>query len=70
MNPKPYGKKCQCGHHESEHVAKMKKLDEPSVLQAKSMYGVLPLTASNLERGVCKVCPCVKFNTGKKNWGF
>ena len=70
MNPKSYGKKCKYGHHESEHIAKMKRLDEPSTLQAKTLYGVLPLMNSNLEHGDCKVCECIKLNTEKKCWGF
>ncbi len=70
MNSKPYGKKCKCGHHESEHIAKMKRLDESSILQAKTLYGVLPLMDSNFEHGDCKVCECIKFNAEKKGWGF
>ena len=53
-----------------KHVAKMKRLDEPYILQAKTLYGVLPLMDSNLEHADCKVCKCIKFNTERNGWGF
>ena len=53
-----------------KHVAKMKRLDECYIIQAKTLYGVLPLMDSNLEHADCKVFKCIKFNTEKNGWGF
>ena len=70
MNREPYGKKCKCGHHESDHIAKMNKMEDPSFVHAKTLFGLLPSMDSKLERNDCKVCECGKFDTGKKGWGF
>ncbi|MDH3339834.1 MAG: hypothetical protein OEL84_00960 [Nitrosopumilus sp.] len=32
MNPKSYGKKCKCGHFESDHVNLNKKFYEPNAI--------------------------------------
>ena len=71
MNRKPYGKKCRCGHYESEHVKKMNEFEHTALAQAKTMYGLLPLMKSNIEYKNCKICSiCNRFDSEKKGWGF
>jgi hypothetical protein len=38
MNPKSYGKKCKCGHFESDHVNLNKKFYEPKVIPEIMFY--------------------------------
>ena len=70
MNRKPFGKKCECSHYESEHVAGEVKYENPAAVQFKTMFGLLPLLESKLERKNCKICDCKKFCSKKKGWGF
>ena len=70
MNREPFGKKCKCDHFESEHIAADMKYDDVSVVQLKTLYGLLPSLESKLERMNCKICDCKKFNSKKKGWGF
>ena len=66
MNREPFGKKCGCSHFESEHVTGEIKYENPSVVQFKTMFGLLPLLESNLKRKNCKICNCTEFNSKKK----
>ena len=70
MNREPYGEKCKCGHYESEHVKKLKEIEHPALAQAKTMYGLLPLSESKIQYKNCKVCSCNLFIPEKKGWGF
>ncbi len=70
MSLKPYGKKCKCSHFESEHVPGEIKYEDPSAVQSKTFYGLMPLLESKSERKDCKICECVKFNPEKKWWEF
>ena len=69
MNREPYGKKCKCGHHESDHVGEM-KYQEVSIVQAKVMFGVLSYMESMSKRSICKICNCSQFQPIKKERGF
>ena len=70
MNRKPFGKKCQCTHYESEHLAGEIKYENLTSVQVKTMFGLLPLLESKLERTNCKICDCKEFNSEKKGWDF
>ena len=68
MNREPYGEKYKCGHYESEHVKKLKEFEHPALAQAKTMYGLLPLTESKIQYKKCKVCSCEQFSPQKRKW--
>ena len=70
MNREPYGKKCTCGHYESEHVKKLTETEHPALAQAKTMYGLLPMTESKILYKNCKVCSCTMFTSEKRGWEF
>ena len=69
MNYEPFGEKCKCGHHESQHRGEMKYKDM-SMVHAKTMFGVLPYMESMSNRTNCKLCKCVGFIPDKKTRGF
>ena len=70
MNRKSYGKRCKCGHYESEHVKKMSEMEHPALLQAKTMYGILPWMESKIKYKNCQVCECDIFVPEKKGWSL
>lgn len=70
MNRKPFGKKCECNHHESEHFAREIKYENITSIQVKTMFGLLPLLESKIERKNCKICNCKEFNSEKRGWSF
>jgi len=70
MNREHYGKKCKCGHHESEHDRKMSEMEHPALLQAKTMYGILPQMESKIKYKNCKACTCDGFAPEKKGWNI
>ena len=43
MNPKSYGKKCKCGHFESDHVNLNKNFYEPNVIPEMKFFFTLHL---------------------------
>ncbi len=70
MNRNPFGEKCKCNHYESKHFTRDVKYENPTTIQFKTMFGLLPLLESKLERKNCKICNCEKFNSKKKGWVF
>ena len=66
MNRGPHGEKYTYGHYENEHVKKLKKIEHPALAQAKTMYGLLPLSESKIQYKNCKVYSCNRFTPEKR----
>ena len=68
MNKKPFGKKCKCGHLESQHISKKPTFKIPDIPLDVGMLSAHP-NISIVERINCKFCNCKKFDV-KRNWDF
>ena len=69
MNPKSYGKRCKCGHFESDHVNLNKKFYEPNPIPETRFFPILHqqliiLKLSNTKDVHVITCP------EKKDWKF
>ena len=61
MKTSSYGKKCLCGHYESEHVALTQK---NPVLEPSDLGILLPFPPDfDLKRSNCQICNCQKFDS-------
>ena len=70
MNPKSYGKKCKCGHFESDHVSLNKNFYEPNAIPEMRIFFHPPPTIDNPKTIKCKGCTCNHFSPEKKDWKF
>jgi hypothetical protein len=70
MNPKSYGKKCKCGHFESDYVYLNKKFYEPNVIPEMGMYMHPTLRINNPKTIKYRGCTCDKFSPEKKGMLF
>ena len=70
MNRSSYGKKCKCGHFESDHVNKNNKFYEPNEVPEMRIYFTPPPTIDNPKNIQCKGCNCMLFSPEKRNWKF
>ena len=68
MKSKTYGKKCKCGHFESEHVNLNKKFYEPNTIPETRIFFHPSPTIDNPKQIRCKVCSCDKFSSEKKGF--
>ena len=59
MNRKPFGKKCKCGHFESDHVALKQHISIPGPHDLGILLPHPPDLHS--KRGNCKICKCNVF---------
>jgi hypothetical protein len=66
INPKSYGKKCKCGHFESDHVNLNKKFYEPNAIPEMGMYMHPAPKIENPRTIKCRGCTCDKFSPEKK----
>ena len=57
MNPKAYGKKCKCGHFESDHVNLNKKFYEPNAIPEMGLCMSSPPTFDNSKISNVKDAP-------------
>ena len=70
MNHESFGKKCSCGHFESEHDAERKTPNIQNITQ-NLRYIIPPSHAiDEVFRISCKYCHCNQFDPKKKRWGF
>ena len=62
MKTRTFGKKCKCGHFESEH--NVQKLITP-IPELSTLGILLPHSSKFIEtiRIDCKICDCKKFNS-------
>ncbi|QMU53433.1 MAG: hypothetical protein GKS07_08055 [Nitrosopumilus sp.] len=67
MNPKSYGKKCKCGHFESDHVKLNKKFYEPNAIPEMGLYMHPAPRIDNPKTIKCRGCTCDKFSPDKKS---
>ena len=69
MNRK-FGKKCKCGHYESEHVTSTPESNPVMNYDAKPAgnlpMGLLPTIHYDTMRDGCKICDCKKFKSERK----
>ena len=70
MNPKSYGKKCKCGHFESDHVNLNKKFYEPNASPETRIFFNPPPTIDNPKNIKCRGCACNHFSPEKQGWKF
>lgn len=70
MNREPYGKKCKCGHFESEHVAQKSTTQSPKIQQDLGFLLPHPQAFAEIIRTNCKGCNCKIFEPEKKGWRF
>ena len=69
MNKKPFGKKCKCGHRESQHSSTKPNFKIPDIPLDIGMFFPHP-NISVVERTHCKFCQCKKFVNEERNWDF
>lgn len=70
MNPKSYGRRCKCGHFESDHVNLNKNFYEPNAIPETRIHFTPPPTIDNPKTIKCRVCSCDYFSPEKKKWEF
>ena len=70
MSQKSYGKKCKCGHFESEHVNLNKKFYEPNSIPEMGYFLSPPPTMDNPKTIKCRACECDRFSPEKKRGRF
>ena len=68
MKTRSFGKKCKCGHHESEHVNENKKFYEPNRSPEMDYFMSPPPIIENPKQIKCKVCSCETFSSEKKGF--
>ncbi len=68
MNTKSYGKKCKCGHFESDHVDVNKKFYEPNVIPEMGLFLHHLHAMDNPKTVKSNGCTCDKFSSEKKGW--
>ena len=66
-----FGKKCKCGHYESQHVPSTSNTNAAMRYDTKPggnlPMGLLPTIHYDTMRDKCKICDCKKFE-GEKRW--
>ena len=67
MNLESYGKKCKCGHFESEHIIQNNKFYEPNAIPEMGIYLPSPPTFGNPKQIKCRGCTCDKFSPKKRS---
>jgi hypothetical protein len=70
MNHESFGKKCSCGHFESEHDVERKIQAIQNITQNLRYIIPPPHAIDEVFRINCKYCHCNQFNPKKKGWGF
>ncbi len=59
---KTFGKKCKCGHYESEHEPRKSNFTEPKVIPEMGIIFTHPPSIDEPLRNICKICDCGKFS--------
>ncbi|GEM_PF-4595057 len=62
MKNKTFGKKCKCGHFESEHASRKNDFSIPKVIPEMGIIFTHPPSIDEPLRIACKICECKKFN--------
>ena len=70
MNHESFGKKCSCGHFESEHDAERKTPSIQNITQNLRYIIPPPYAIDEVFRISCKYCHCNQFDPKKKRWDF
>ncbi len=65
---KTFGKKCKCGHFESDHINENKNFYEPNRSPEMDYFMSPPPIIENPKRIRCKICLCDKFIPEKKGF--
>jgi len=66
MNREPYGRKCKCGHFESEHVARPDDFSLPYVIPEMGAAFTHPPDLLDFKRKTCKICDCEQYHPQKR----
>ena len=72
MKTRTFGKKCKCGHFESEHKSQTIESNPTKDYDIKPIgnlpMGLAPTIHYDSRRDNCKICDCKKFTTSKREF--